>query len=169
MYRLIPTPTIRIITVLSLALLIFLIFRLVKNIREKRWGRIAAFVISTVLVFGLIFLYGEYLLYKQKPKDLAFVEEVIKPAVLFTRKFYEENGVLPAEEDFAHAGLKCAGRVYIYTEGKKFQNKDYKDFKKEIVIPEGHYIIAIWRGEWDELYYSRCALIYSNVGEIYFP
>lgn len=119
MYRLIPTPTISIISILCLALLIFLILRLVKNIREKRWGRIAAFVISTVLVFGSIFLYGEYLLYKQRPKDLAFVEEVIKPAVLFTRKFYEENGVLPAEEDFVHAGLKCAVRVYFYTEGKR--------------------------------------------------
>lgn len=129
------------------------------------------FLIIALIFIAGIFALNEYLLYKQRPKDLAFVEEVTKPAVRFVRKFYKENNRLPDmdKHDFAEAGLKCLGTMGIYKGGDKFQDKNYKDFAKEIYIPENQYIIWIWRGEWAELYYSANSTIYSNIGKIYFP
>ena len=155
---------------LYLAVFALLIFLLIRGIRQKKAVRTVLFsVLCAIFIVPPVWITFWNDNTRQRQKDFAFIEEEMKPAILFVRKFYGENARLPTEEDFYHAGLKCKGRIEVIKEGKKFKDKNYKRFADEIEIPKGEYIIWIWRGEWAELYYSHNLMIYSNAGEIYFP
>ncbi len=111
-----------------------------------------------------VFLALNHLAEEQIKKDRNFIDNEMKPAIIFVKDFYEKNGYCPVESDFRHTNLQCKGRIDIHIEGTTFKDENYDDFKKEIIIPKNEYIIWIWRGEWAELYYSYTNKIYSNNG-----
>ena len=125
---------------------------------KKLYFFIFIFIFS---IIGLVF-FSFYCKKVQMPKDFLFIEEEMKPAIHFVKDYYEKKHSFPSEEDFFHNKLKCAGRIYIKEEYEKFKDSDYKDFSEEIVIPQGEYIICIWRGEGNALYYSYTNKIYAN-------
>lgn len=122
-------------------------------------------IFGFALVFISFFILNFHKLEKlQVKKDEDFINRVIKPAIIFVKDFHEKNGYYPTENDFYSNNLECKGRVDIIKAGETFKDENYDEFKKEIVIPKGEYIIWIWRREWAELYYSHTNKIYSNKG-----
>lgn len=61
-----------------------------------------------------VFLALNHLAEEQIKKDRNFIDNEMKPAIIFVKDFYEKNGYCPAESDFRHTNLQCKGRIDIH-------------------------------------------------------
>jgi hypothetical protein len=122
-------------------------------VNALRWLWLAFFV-----YLGVSFL--EYTP-KQIKKDRDFIEFQMKPHVNFVKDFQKQHGRLPSEWEFYNKAFDSSGNktpesymcsgVYIRSnisgitaEKAEFKNANW----------DKDYAIRIWRGEWNEYYYS---------------
>jgi hypothetical protein len=98
---------------------------------------------------------------EQIKKDRDFIEFQMKPLVNFVKNFQKQHGRLPSQWEFCNKAFDSSGNktlesymcpgVYIRSnisgitdEKVEFKNANW----------EKDYAIRIWRGEWNEYYYS---------------
>jgi hypothetical protein len=107
------------------------------------------------ITFGLVMIIDTK---KQIQKDNAFIEDNIKPAIKFTENFVEENNRFPDKEEIGQSQLY----FYLHTSGDSYENRNYPELIKGIIVPEKGYIVEVWRGDWSELYTSWNRKYYTN-------
>lgn len=110
------------------------------------------YVIS-ILWLGFFLLTGLTMILRvpeQMQKDQEFINTKLKPVVYSIEQFKIENKRIPTVEEF-HEINRTPGTEYF----RSIENLP-EDVQDEITSSdwEHHFVVAIWRGEWNEYYIS---------------
>jgi hypothetical protein len=90
----------------------------------------------------------------QMVKDKEFFEKEIKPAVNFVKEFKREHNRLPDSTEFAYEQSTQRGLPLWYVTKKSQVDKSDWDGFEDVKWDDNFFAIVIWRGEWNEYYYS---------------
>jgi hypothetical protein len=118
--------------------------------------RIFLWIVSTLwllfwLIFGYEMLTGTP---KQMESDKLFIEKEINPAVNFVKRFKKENNRLPDSQEFdTWQRLNSTGHAEYITQKSQVDKTDWEGFEN-IKLTDDFFAIVVWRGEWNEYYFS---------------
>ncbi|NAY91922.1 hypothetical protein GTQ34_08330 [Muricauda sp. JGD-17] len=129
--------------------------------------------ILTSLWFGLWLFVAILMLFEtpnQIKRDKEFVENDIKPSVEFVKSFKSDNKRLPNNREYytwqqiyydqdsidltqkVDSLIKSSGRIHYLRKPPADNNVDKEKF--ENIDWTRKYAISVWRGEWNEYYFS---------------
>jgi hypothetical protein len=88
----------------------------------------------------------------QMAKDKMFIEEEIKPFIIIVDEFKRKHNRLPTKSEFDSLSQHPGTR--IITSNIELVNEENDELHKYKIPDSNSFVLAVWRGEWNEYYVS---------------
>jgi hypothetical protein len=90
----------------------------------------------------------------QMIKDKMFIEDKIIPSIIIVDDFKKKHNRLPTKSEFDSLALSEHLGTRIITSNIELVNEENDELHKYKIPDSDSYVLAVWRGEWNEYYVS---------------